>query len=442
MPSQIADFRPWKAGGGTERVARKGRLMLYPLIQAMDDLLAPARFGASLALGLRDKALADPQLAPLAGGPWARRFFALNQTLLSARFTNERPDYAITEVVSGNRLVPVREEVVLDLPFGNLLRFAKGAPGEELPPQPRMLVVAPLSGHYATLLRDTAATLLRDHDVYITDWKNARDIPVSAGRFGFEDYVEYVIRMVQELGPGANVLAVCQPCVPALAAVAVMAMDKDPCQPNTLTLMGGPVDTRISPTVVNDLAASHGIDWFKANLIHTVPEPWEGHGRHVYPGFLQLTAFMSMNLGRHFAQFRKLYQAEADGDELTADKIREFYAEYFAVLDLPAEFYIETVDRVFQQAELARGVMEYRGRRIDCGAIHRTALLTVEGERDDICGVGQTAAAHLLCTGLRPHLKRHHLQPGVGHYGLFSGSKWERQVYPQVRNLVLAMAHH
>ena len=416
--------------------------MLYPLIQAMDDMLAPARFGASLALGLRDKALAAPGLAPLADGPWARRFFALNQSLLSARFTHERPDYAITEVLSGNRMVPVREEVALDLPFGNLLRFAKGAPGEDLPPQPRMLVVAPLSGHYATLLRDTCATLLRDHDVYITDWKNARDIPVGAGRFGFEDYIEYVIRMVQALGPGANVLAVCQPCVPALAAVAVMAMDKDPCQPHTLTLMGGPVDTRNSPTVVNELATSRSIDWFRANLIQQVPEPWSGHGRSVYPGYVQLTAFMSMNLGRHFAQFRNLYQAMADGDGPAAEKIREFYAEYFAVLDLPAEFYLETVDRVFQKTELARGVLEFRGRRVDCGAIHRTALLTVEGERDDICGVGQTAAAHLLCTGLRPHLKRHHLQPGVGHYGLFAGSKWERQVYPQVRNLVLAMAHH
>lgn len=414
--------------------------MLYPLVQAVDDLFAPMRFGASLALGLRDAALADPLLAPWASGPWARRVFALNQTLLSARLTHERPSYAIGQVLSGNRMVPVREEVALDLPFGRLLHFAKGRPGEALPPQPRMLVVAPLSGHYATLLRGTIETLLRDHDVYVTDWTNARDIPLSAGQFGLDDYIEYVIRALQRLGPGANVLAVCQPCVPTLAAVAVMAMDKDPCQPRTMTLMGGPVDARVAPTVVNVLAAAHSVDWFRANLIQSVPEPWKGHGRRVYPGYLQLTAFMSMNLGRHFDQFRKLYQAAADGDTEEAEKIREFYAEYFAVLDMTEEFYIETVDKVFQQALLARGELDYRGRRVDCGAIRRTALLTVEGERDDICAVGQTAAAHLLCSSLRPHLKRHHLQPGVGHYGVFSGSKWERQIYPQVRNLVLAMA--
>ena len=414
--------------------------MLYPLIQAVDDLLAPLRFGASLALGLREKALADPLFAPLAGGEWGRRLAGLNQSLLSARLTHSRPAYAITEVMSGNRTVPVHEEIVLDLPFGNLLRFAKGAPGEDLPPQPKMLVVAPLSGHYATLLRNTVETLLHDHDVYITDWKTARDIPLSAGSFGFDDYIEYVIRSLQALGPGANLLAVCQPCVPALAAVAVMAMDKDPCQPRTMTLMGGPVDTRVAPTVVNELSQSHSVDWFRSNLIQTVPEPWAGHGRRVYPGFLQLTAFMMMTMGRHFDQFRKMYQAMADGDEATADKIVEFYQEYFAVLDLTEEFYLETVDKVFQRALLAKGELDYRGRRVDCGAIRNTALLTVEGERDDVCAVGQTAAAHFLCSSLRPHLKRHHLQPGVGHYGVFSGSKWERQVYPQVRNLVLAMA--
>lgn len=411
--------------------------MLYPLMQAVDDLLSPMRFGASFTLGLRDKALADPFFAPLADGPWAKRLFGLSQTLLSARLTNERPAYAITQVVSGNRKLAVREEVLLDLPFGTILRFAKGEPQA---PQPKMLVVAPLSGHYATLLRNTVETLLCDHDVYITDWKNARDIPVSAGRFGFDEYVDYVIQALRALGPGTNVLAVCQPCVPTLAAVALMAMDKDPCQPRTMTLMGGPVDTRVAPTVVNELAQSRSIDWFRANLIQKVPEPWPGHGRQVYPGFVQLTAFMSMNMGRHFAQFRNLYQAMAEGRDADAEKIREFYAEYFAVLDLPAEFYLETVEKVFQQALLARGELEWRGRRVDCGAIRNTALLTVEGERDDICAVGQTAAAHLLCSSLRPHLKRHHLQPGVGHYGVFSGSKWERQIYPQVRNLVLAMA--
>jgi polyhydroxyalkanoate depolymerase len=245
---------------------------------------------------------------------------------------------------------------------------------------------------------------------------------------------------MRELGPRNHLLAVCQPCVPALVAAAVMAQDKDPCQPRTMTLMGGPIDTRVSPTVVNELATTRSIDWFRTNLICKVPKPWEGHGRRVYPGFLQLTAFMSMNMGRHFQQFRNLYQALADDDAASSEKISEFYEEYFAVLDLTEEFYLETVDRVFQRTLLAKGELTHRGRAVDCGAIQRTALLTVEGERDDICAVGQTAAAHTLCSSLRPHLKRHLLQPGVGHYGVFSGSRWEREIYPQVRNLVLAMS--
>jgi polyhydroxyalkanoate depolymerase len=296
-----------------------------------------------------------------------------------------------------------------------------------------------LFGHFATLLRSTVHTLLRDHDVYITDWKNARDVPQSAGRFGFEDYVDYVIRFLQHLGPQTHLLAVCQPCVPALAAVALMGEDKDPCQPRTMTLMGGPIDTRVAPTAVNRLACEKPMQWFEEKLISTVPFRFKGAGRKVYPGFLQLTAFMAMNMERHNEQHRKLYQMLADGDTVEADKIKHFYDEYFAVLDLTAEFYLETVDIVFQRALLARGQMTHRGRVVNPGAIQRTALLTVEGERDDICAVGQTAAAHTLCSSLRPHLKRHHLQPGVGHYGIFSGSKWEKQVYPQVRNMVLAM---
>ena len=430
MPSRI----------GVRRILnglRKGDgKMMYRAYQAMDDLMAPLRFGASMALGIRDKLFGS-----LAQDPVARRFFALNEVVLAKRMTHQRPSYHLDQALSGNAIVPVREEVVLDMPFGNLLHFAKGeAGGQGSAPQPRILVVAPLSGHYSTLLRGTVETLLRDHDVYITDWKNARDVPLSDGKFGLDEYIDYVIRFLQELGPRSNVLAVCQPCVPTLAAVAIMAQDKDPCQPRTMTLMGGPVDTRVAPTVVNQLATGNSFEWFKSNLITTVPRPWDGHGRRVYPGFLQLSAFMAMNKSRHNDQFRKLYQSLAEGDTETADKIKGFYEEYFAVLDLTEEFYLETIDKVFQRALLAKGELTYRGRKVDCGAIHRTALLTVEGERDDICAVGQTAAAHTLCFNLRPHLKRHHLQPGVGHYGVFSGSRWERQVYPQVRNLVLAMA--
>jgi len=263
---------------------------------------------------------------------------------------------------------------------------------------------------------------------------------MSAGAFGFDEYIDYVIHFLQELGPRSHVLAVCQPCVPTLAAVALMAEDGDPAQPRTMTLLGGPVDTRVAPTVVNVLAREKPLSWFEEKLISRVPFRYRGAGRRVYPGFLQLTAFMSMNMERHGDQHRKLYQLLADGETVEADKIKEFYDEYFAVLDMTAEFYLETVDVVFQRALLARGELQHRGRTVNPAAIQRTALLTVEGERDDICAVGQTAAAHTLCSTLRPHLKRHHLQPGVGHYGVFSGSKWERQVYPQVRNLVLAMS--
>ncbi|MDE8651226.1 polyhydroxyalkanoate depolymerase [Novosphingobium album (ex Liu et al. 2023)] len=406
--------------------------MLYQAYQAYCDMLAPARFAARTATRWRDAALAGATDRPL-----ARRLFALCEVFEAAAITHHRPDFAIDEVLSGNRMVKVREEAALRLPFGDLLHFAKD---DVATPQPRVLVVAPLSGHFATLLRNTVETLLHDHDVYITDWRNARDVPLSAGRFDLEDYTDYVIRFLRELGPGAHVLAVCQPCVPVLAAVAVMAQDHDPCQPRSMSLLGGPIDTRESPTVVNTLATEKPLAWFEDNLIHHVPLRYAGAGRQVYPGFVQLSAFMSMNLGRHFGQFRQLYQHLADLEEEEAAKIEDFYEEYLAVLDLTAEFYIDTIDKVFQRALLAQGELMHRGRKVDCGAIRHTALLTVEGERDDICAVGQTAAAHFLCSSLRPHLKRHHLQPGVGHYGIFSGSRWERQVYPQVRNLVLAMS--
>jgi len=405
---------------------------VYAAFQAFSDVMEPSRRMARGLLGLRDRIWPDADR-----NDWVRRFHALCDSYALASVISTRPPFAIKAVPVGNQMVPVREEVVQSLPFGNLVHFAK----DDLDtPQPKMLVVAPLSGHFATLLHHTVEVLLRDHDVYITDWRHAREVPVGEGAFGLDDYIDYIIAFLRHLGPNSHLLAVCQPCVPALAAVAVMAGTRDPCQPRTMTLMGGPIDVREAPTVVNDLARQHSLDWFEANLISQVPARYAGAGRRVYPGFLQLHAFMSMNMGRHLEQFRRFYQALADARISDADKIRDFYVEYFSVLDLTAEFYLETIDRVFQRALLAKGELDHRGVRVDCGAIRHTALLTVEGERDDICGVGQTAAAHLLCTSLRPHLKRHHLQPGVGHYGVFSGSKWEKQIYPQVRNLVLAMS--
>ncbi|MGC6330419.1 polyhydroxyalkanoate depolymerase [Rhizorhabdus sp. FW153] len=403
--------------------------MLYQFFQTMTDLATPMRLMAEA--GLRTR----PMWGALAHAPLANSAYAALDMIANTRLTADRPAYRIASALCGNGEVPVREELIAATPFGDLLRFAKPAQAVE---QPKVLLVAPISGHFATLLRNTVEVLLRDHDVYITDWKNARDVPMSAGDFGFDDYVDHIVHFLEEIGPPVHMVAVCQPCVPALAAVALMSEDANPACPRSLTLMGGPVDVRINPTAVNDLATGNSFEWFEENLIHNVPLRYEGRGRRVYPGFLQLSAFMAMNSGRHFEQHRTLYQHLADGEEEQARAIRDFYDEYFAVLDLTAEFYLETIDRVFQRALLAKGELEHRGRRIDCGRIRRTALLTVEGERDDICAVGQTAAAHDLCSGLRPHMKRHYLQAGVGHYGVFSGRRWESQIYPQVRAHILA----
>ena len=402
--------------------------MLYQFYQAMTDLTEPFRMFA--AAGLRSR----PLLGAFGEAPIANSLFAAMDMVANTRLSADRPAYRIDSVLSGNMDVPVREELVAATPFCDLIHFAKREGGVV---QPKILLVAPISGHFATLLRNTVQTLLRDHDVYITDWKNARDIPAAAGRFGVDDYVDHVIHFLEEIGPPVHLVAVCQPCVPALVSVALMSRDNNPSTPLSLTLMGGPVDVRVNPTAVNDLANSHDFAWFEDNLITTVPGRYSGRGRRVYPGFLQLTAFMAMNSARHQEQHRALYQHLANGEDEPAKAIRSFYDEYFAVLDLTAEFYLETIDRVFQRALLAKGEFDYRGQRIDCGVIKRTALLTVEGERDDICAVGQTAAAHDLCAGLPLHMKRHYLQAGVGHYGVFSGRKWANQIYPQVRNFVL-----
>jgi poly(3-hydroxybutyrate) depolymerase len=403
--------------------------MLYHMYQLQDDMIAPMRFAAGMTR------MGSLPGASLLNGA-VHKFDALMTMIERFQLTHERPDFCITRVKSGNRMVDVVDEVALDLPFGQLLHFTK--PEVDVP-QPKVLVVAPLSGHFATLLRGTVEVLLQDHDVYITDWKNARDVPVSAGYFGVEDYVEYLIRFMEEIGPGGNILAVCQPCVQALIAVSVMSQQDHPCTPRTMTLMAGPIDVRESPTVVNDLAFDHPIGWFERNVISTVPWRFAGGGRKVYPGFVQLFAFMNMNMDRHKAQHKKLYHLLAEGKEDEAQKIMEFYDEYFAVLDLTAEFYLETIERIFQKAELAKGEFTYRGELVDPSAIRKTALLTVEGGRDDICSLGQTTAAHDLCSSLRPHLKRHHLQANVGHYGVFNGKRWEFEIYPVVRNMILAM---
>jgi polyhydroxyalkanoate depolymerase len=403
--------------------------MLYHAYQLQDDLIAPFRYFAAGSLTFADT------LASVIGFGMPRHLAASLEMVARCRLNHTRPPFGITSARVGNRDVAVREEIALPLPFGNLLHFRKDIDTA----QPRILVVAPLSGHFSTLLRATVQTLLRDHDVYITDWANARDVSLEAGRFGVDEYVSYLIRFLDAIGPGGHILAVCQPCVQALVAVAVMSQDRHPATPLSMTLMAGPIDPRQSPTSVNELAVKRSLEWFEASVISAVPPRFAGSGRRVYPGFIQLVAFMAMNMERHQAAHRRLYAHLAANEYAEAAVIKSFYDEYFAVLDMTEEFYIETLDRIFQRADLANGNFTYQGRAVDPSLICRTALLTVEGGRDDICGLGQTAAAHDLCNSLRPHLKRHHLQANAGHYGVFSGRRWEREVYPAVRNFILAM---
>jgi polyhydroxyalkanoate depolymerase len=400
--------------------------MLYLAYQTHADMIAPMRAFAAVAAHGLGRIVGDNAAL--------RNLTAAYEIIARAGLTHKRPAFGIEKVKVGNCDVKVVEEVVHKTAFGTLLRFRKDIDQA----QPRVLLLAPLSGHFATLLRGTVQTMLPEFDVHITDWHNARDVPLDQGSFGFDDYIAHVIAFLEAMGPPAHLVAVCQPCVAALVAAAIMAEDDNPAQPRSMTLMAGPVDTRINPTKVNELANSRPISWFEQNLIARVPFRFGGSFRRVYPGFIQLAAFMSMNIDRHVKAHRDLYDHIVNGDHARAQAAREFYDEYFAVLDLTAEFYLETVRLVFQEHALPRRALTWRGRKVDLAAIRRTLLLTVEGEKDDICAIGQTVAAHDLCAGLKPFLKRHHLQAGAGHYGVFSGRRWESQVYPLVKNAILA----
>jgi poly(3-hydroxybutyrate) depolymerase len=403
--------------------------MLYQAYQAHSDIMVPVRTWAGSAL----RAIGQP-LVGVTDNVVLRNLSAAYELIARAGLKHDRPAFGIDRVMVGNREVPVRERAALTTPFGTLLNFKKDVDVA----QPRVLLVAPLSGHFATLLRGTVRTMLPEHDVYITDWHNVRDVGLAHGKFGFDEYIEHLIRFLETMGPGAHVIAVCQPCVAVLVAAAVMAQMNHAAQPRSMTLMAGPIDTRVNPTKVNNLANSKPIEWFEQNLIATVPVRYPGAFRRVYPGFVQLAAFMSMNIERHLKAHRELYDNIAKGEHEKAEVTKAFYDEYFAVLDLSAEFYLETVRLVFQEYALPTGTLKWQGDLVEPRAIRRTMLLTVEGERDDICAVGQTVAAHDLCSGLRPYLKRHHMQPGVGHYGVFSGNRWTNQIYPLVKNVILA----
>lgn len=400
--------------------------MMYQAYQNHMDMAAPWRTGAASALKYLN--LIPPDVSRQAFG----RLAAALELISRSSLTYRRPAYAIKPVMVGNRELEVTEEVVFSTPFGSLLHFKK----ENSPEQPKMLLVAPMSGHFATLLRGTVQTLLQDHDVYITDWHNPRDIPLSAGGFSLADYTDHLIQFLNVLGPRSHMVAICQPSVSALAAAAIMSEDNHPARPASLTLMAGPIDTRILPTKVNDFAKSKPIKWFQDNLINFVPFQCKGAFRKVYPGFIQLTAFVSMNLERHVKSHVDLLDHLAKGETEKADTIKTFYDEYFAVMDLPAEFYIETVRDVFQEHLLPQGRLMHYDRPVNLGAVKRMGLMTVEGEKDDICSIGQTLAAQDLCTGVRTYRKVHHMQAGVGHYGVFSGRRWNNEIYPLLRDFV------
>ena len=372
---------------------------------------------------------------PWASAPSVRTGRAVSETVAAWQLTHRRPQFGIDSVLVDGKEVAVREETVTSTPFGRLRHFAKET--ATATPQPRILVVPGLAGHFATLVRGTIRTLLVDHDVFVADWRNARDVPPSAGRFGLDEYIEHLMEFLEAIGGGAHLMAVCQPCVAAIAATALMADDDHPAQPRSLILLAGPVDARVNPGPVNQFAEKHTVASLERRTIVTVPRPHRGAGRRVYPGFLQIAGFMGMDPRRHLSAFAGLARDVARGNDADAERSKTFYDEYFAVLDIAAEFYLDTARAVFMDHDLARGRLQWRGRTVDPGAI-RTALMTIEAENDEMCGPGQTQAAHALCTGIPAARKRHHLQPGVGHYGVFTGSRFEGQIYPEIKKFVAA----
>jgi poly(3-hydroxybutyrate) depolymerase len=349
-----------------------------------------------------------------------------------------RPEWRIDSTLVGGERVPVQIATVWERPFCKLLHFERSLLHPPRRPQPKILIVAPMSGHYPTLLRGTVEAFLPNHEVYLTEWVDARMVPLADGAFDLDDYIDYVISILHKLQGETHVIAVCQPSVPVLAAVALMEAEDDPYLPNSMVLMGGPIDTRRNPTAVNRLAEQRGTDWFRRNVITKVPFPNPGFMRDVYPGFLQLNGFMSMNLDRHLEAHKDLFMHLVQGDGDSAQKHREFYDEYLAVMDLAAEFYLQTVDTVFVRHALPKGTMKHRGVPVDPERIHRVALMTVEGEHDDISGVGQTEAAHELCVNIPADRRTHYLQPAVGHYGVFNGSRFRAEIAPRIADFVLS----
>ncbi len=404
--------------------------MLYNAYEIHRNLLAGASAMATASVEMLQNP-ANP-FAYFGGGPLLAS--ALD-VFAHAAAPRGKPAFNLPTTTIDGRDVPVIERVEARRAFGQLRHFVRDGARED---DPRLLIVAPMSGHFATLLRGTVARMLPGHDVYIADWADARDVPLSEGAFDLDDYVDYLVGWLEYLGPGAHMLAVCQPSVPCLAAAALMSANQHPCRPRTLTMMGGPIDTREGPTAVNDLAQERPLSWFRQNVITTVPFSYAGAGRKVYPGFMQLAGFMTMNLGNHLMSHWQMFRHLVQGDEDSADATKKFYDEYRSVCDMTAEFYLQTVQEVFKKHSLPRGEFLHRGTRVDPGAITDIGLLAVEGEKDDISGIGQTRAALEIATSLPDALKGYYLAEDVGHYGIFNGSKWRGRIAPVVEQWIRA----
>ncbi|WP_164115982.1 polyhydroxyalkanoate depolymerase [Sphingorhabdus sp. Alg239-R122] len=403
--------------------------MLYNGYEMQRTLLASASNWANMSAQM----LKNPAniFGYMAGGPIMASAL---EVFAHAAAPRGKPPFGLDKIEYEGELLSVAEEIVLQKPFGQLKKFSHA--GNE--GKPKLLIVAPMSGHFATLLRGTVERMIPEHEVYITDWRDARNVPLSEGSFDLDDYIDYLVEFLEHMGPGAHMLAVCQPSVPCFAAAAIMSADKHKCRPKTLTMMGGPIDTREAPTAVNTMATQRPHSWFEQNVVATVPIQYAGAGRKVYPGFLQLAGFMSMNLGGHLNSHWEMFKHLVDGDGDSADATKEFYDEYRAICDMTAEFYLQTVDLVFQTHALPRGEMKHRGREVDLSAIKDIALLAIEGERDDISGLGQTKAALMLTPNLPEKHKKYYMAEGVGHYGIFNGSKWREHIAPVVEEWILA----
>lgn len=401
--------------------------MIYNAYEMQRSFLA----GASTVAGIGASWMKHPA-NPLAYGTAGSVLASGLDVFAHASASRGKPSFGFVETTVNGRSIKVREEIVLRLPFGQLKRFVR----EGVEGGPKLMIVAPMSGHYATLLRGTVERMLPGHDVYITDWRDAKMVSTEAGRFDLDTYIDYLIEFLRHVGPGTHVLAVCQPSVPAFAAAAVMSAGQDPSRPATLTMMGGPIDTREAPTQVNILATERPHAWFEQNVIAEVPLYYPGAGRKVYPGFLQLSGFMTMNLGNHLNSHWSMFKHLLAGDDESADQTKDFYDEYRSVCDMPAEFYLETINAVFQQHLLPKGELKHRGKLVDPAAITDIAILAIEGERDDISGIGQTKAALTIATALPDEKKRHHLAEGVGHYGIFNGRRWREVIAPVVEEWI------